>query len=132
MVVHLLVPTADRAQMASAAVRGSEPRVGFVVSKAVGPAVTRNLVKRRLRHLARTRVADLPSSAMLVVRALPASATASYADLERELDRCLQAVDVTVSSTAGGAAAHGGPVMMGRGESRSPAGTATGTRGEVG
>ena len=99
MVVHLLVPTADRAQMASAAVRGSEPRVGFVVSKAVGPAVTRNLVKRRLRHLARIRVEDLPGSTMLVVRALPASATASYADLERELDRCLRAVDVTVPDT---------------------------------
>lgn len=30
-------------------------QVGFVVSKAVGPAVTRNLVKRRLRHLTRAR-----------------------------------------------------------------------------
>ena len=62
------------------------PRVGFVVSKAVGNAVTRNLVKRRLRHLARERIASLPGSAVLVVRALPASALASYSDLAADLD----------------------------------------------
>jgi len=63
--------------------------VGLVVSKAVGPAVTRNLVKRRLRDLARERVSSLPGSAVLVVRALPAAATAGYADLARDLDKAL-------------------------------------------
>ncbi|CAN5523366.1 ribonuclease P protein component [soil metagenome] len=66
-------------------------QVGFVVSKAVGNSVTRNLVKRRLRHLARERITSLPGSAVLVVRALPASALASYdllaADLDKVLDR---------------------------------------------
>jgi ribonuclease P protein component len=65
------------------------PRVGFVVSKAVGDAVTRNRVKRRLRHLAREHVASLPDSAVLVVRALPAAATASSAELGADLARCL-------------------------------------------
>ena len=65
------------------------PRVGFVVSKAVGNAVTRNLVKRRLRHLARERLTSLPGAAVLVVRALPASALASYADLAADLDKAL-------------------------------------------
>jgi ribonuclease P protein component len=65
------------------------PKVGFVVSKAVGPAVTRNLVKRRLRHLARERVASLPADGMLVVRANPPAALASYEELAHELDRCL-------------------------------------------
>jgi ribonuclease P protein component len=65
-------------------------RVGFVVSKAVGDAVTRNRVKRRLRHLAREHVTSLPGSAVLVVRALPASATASSAELRADLDRCLR------------------------------------------
>jgi ribonuclease P protein component len=64
-------------------------RVGLVVSRAVGNAVTRNLVKRRLRHLARERVPALPGSTVLVLRALPAAATASYADLGAELDRNL-------------------------------------------
>ena len=44
-------------------------QVGFVVSKAVGNAVTRNRVKRRLRHLARDHVSSLPGSAVLVVMA---------------------------------------------------------------
>lgn len=67
-------------------------RIGFVVSKAVGNAVARNRVKRRLRHLAREHVSTLPGSAVLVVRALPAAATASYADLGADLDRCLRRV----------------------------------------
>jgi ribonuclease P protein component len=74
-------------------VAGSDPaRVGFVVSKAVGPAVIRNRVKRRLRHLARESVTDLPGSAVLVVRALPAAATAEYAELAADLERCLERV----------------------------------------
>jgi ribonuclease P protein component len=66
------------------------PHVGLVVSKAVGPAVTRNLVKRRLRHLTRERVPSLPGSAVLVVRALPASADASYDALGVDLDHALE------------------------------------------
>ena len=66
------------------------PRVGFVVSKAVGDAVTRNRVKRRLRHLAREHVSSLPDSALLVVRALPAAATATSAELSADLERCLR------------------------------------------
>lgn len=67
-------------------------RIGFVVSKAVGKAVTRNRVKRRLRHLARERISALPGSCVLVVRALPAAAAASYEELGSDLDRCLQRV----------------------------------------
>ncbi|MGY4719049.1 ribonuclease P protein component [Naumannella cuiyingiana] len=48
-------------------------RVGFVVSRAVGNAVTRNRVKRRLRHLGRDLLADTPAGTHLVVRALPAA-----------------------------------------------------------
>jgi ribonuclease P protein component len=51
------------------------PRVGFVVGSDVGNAVTRNRVKRRLRHLAAARVSDSPADVALVVRALPRAAT---------------------------------------------------------
>jgi ribonuclease P protein component len=66
--------------------------VGFVVARSVGHAVTRNRVKRRLRHLMRERVGALSDDSLLVVRALPASADASYRDLGTELDRCLDRV----------------------------------------
>jgi len=69
-----------------------ERQVGFVVSRAVGNAVTRNRVKRRLRHLARERLSSLPGSCVLVVRALPASAGASSTELAGDLDRCLSRV----------------------------------------
>lgn len=74
-------------------------RVGFIVSKAVGTAVVRNRVKRRLRHLSRERLATLPGTGVLVVRAQPAAATASYAELGAELDRCLGRVLGTALKT---------------------------------
>jgi ribonuclease P protein component len=49
-------------------------RVGFVVSKAVGNAVTRNRVKRRLRHLATAELIGTPGGVDVVVRALPPAA----------------------------------------------------------
>lgn len=65
------------------------PEIGFVVSKAVGNAVTRNRVQRRLRHITRERVSLLPGSAVLVVRALPSAAEASYDVLSSDLDQAL-------------------------------------------
>jgi ribonuclease P protein component len=60
------------------------------VSKAVGGAVVRNKVKRRLRHLMRDRVALLPPGSLVVVRALPAAGDADHEELGRDLDAALQ------------------------------------------
>jgi ribonuclease P protein component len=80
LVVHVL-PDASRA---------GEPTVGFVVSKAVGTAVQRNRVRRRLRHLIRDHHIDrLPAGARIVVRALPSAAGASFESLGAELERAL-------------------------------------------
>jgi len=68
------------------------PTAGFVVSRAVGNAVIRNRVKRQLRHLVREQLPVLPRSAMLVVRARPAAADASYTELRGDLARCLERV----------------------------------------
>ncbi|HEY3545118.1 MAG TPA: ribonuclease P protein component [Propionicimonas sp.] len=65
------------------------PVVGLVVSKAVGNAVTRNLVKRRLRSLVGARLEVLPVRSRVVVRALAPAAAASFAQLGTDLDGAL-------------------------------------------
>ena len=77
---HLLVPAA----VADGA--DCPPRAGFVVSRAVGIAVVRNRVRRRLRVLVREYLSSLPRGSLLVVRAHPQAATASQADLAAELN----------------------------------------------
>lgn len=71
---------------------GDAPRVGFTVSKAVGTAVVRKRVQRRLRHLMRDRIGDLPAGSLLVVRAKPLAAHVGYDTLAEQLDAALAAV----------------------------------------
>ena len=66
-----------------------QARVGFVVGRAVGSAVVRNRVRRRLRHLVAARLDRLPPGAHVVVRATPAAASHSFAELGDDLDRVL-------------------------------------------
>ena len=67
-----------------------------MVGKSVGGSVIRHRVVRRLRHLMSVELTGLPEGFDVVVRALPASADAPYAVLERDLSsalrRCLSAV----------------------------------------
>ncbi|MCW3844608.1 ribonuclease P protein component [Micromonospora yasonensis] len=99
VVVHLTLPertghpatTSPEPARNSGAETSVPSRAGFVVSKAVGNAVVRNKVRRRLRHLVRERLADLPAGSTLVVRALPQAAEASYARLEADLDAAIAA-----------------------------------------
>lgn len=87
LVVHRTGPPEGAAAAEPAEIEPA--KVGFVVSRAVGPAVTRNLVRRRLRHLAAGRLDRLPAGSLTVVRALPASASATYAELDAALGRAL-------------------------------------------
>jgi ribonuclease P protein component len=87
LVVHLVVSGTDATAHRSHP--GDDPRVGFVVSKAVGGSVVRHSVARRLRHVMRPRLVDLPRGARLVVRALPSSATATSEQLGTDLDAAL-------------------------------------------
>ncbi len=68
-------------------------RFGFVVAKSVGGAVSRNLVKRRLRAVARQLLAEIsPSeSVSIVVRALEGSADATFETLKTEFRSSVQA-----------------------------------------
>ena len=89
LVVHLHVPAADGGAPPGADVA---VRAGFVVSRGVGGSVVRHRVARRLRHLVRGRLAELPAGARLVVRALPAAADAPSSVLAGDLDSALRAV----------------------------------------
>jgi ribonuclease P protein component len=82
LVAHVVLPAADDAD--------AETSAGFVVSRSVGSAVTRNRVKRRLRHLMRDRLPDVPRGARLVIRALPAAGLASSTSLAGDLDQALR------------------------------------------
>lgn len=55
-------------------------RFGIIVSKAVGNAVNRNLVRRRIRALGRGRVDAGGTGEDVVIRVLPASADVSPPD----------------------------------------------------
>ena len=65
LVLHAALTDTDRAQ------------VGFVVGKNIGNAVTRNRVRRRLRHLAAAELTRTADPVSVVIRALPPAATAS-------------------------------------------------------
>lgn len=64
-------------------------RFGFIVSKQVGGAVVRNTVRRRLKSVCAEALIRIPQGADVVIRALPASAYATHAELSAEVNRCL-------------------------------------------
>jgi len=66
------------------------PRFGFIVSKAVGNAVTRNTVRRRLKAICLESTPRVRRGADVVIRALPASATAPFAELRRDVFRSIE------------------------------------------
>ena len=82
---------------------GAAPtRVGFVVARAVGGAVVRNRVKRRLRAQVAARLPEFEDGWFVVVRALPPSATATSAVLAADLDSALRTVLRPAPVRAGG------------------------------
>jgi ribonuclease P protein component len=70
------------------AAQGERPLVGITVSTAVGKAVIRNKVKRRIAACVHELIPSDPKMRLLVV-ARPSTAAASYRDLHDELARVL-------------------------------------------
>jgi ribonuclease P protein component len=79
-------------QQLSDAVAKTAPtwQAGLVVSKAVGNSVVRHRVARRLRAVLAALLPRLGEPKMVVVRALPAAAKATYSELERSVGKCLR------------------------------------------
>lgn len=73
-----------------------------MVSKAVGNAVRRNTVKRRLRELARTSLREVPYGYDVVVRALPPASRAEWAELAADYAKAWR-----VASSRAGASTDG-------------------------
>ena len=64
--------------------KGRSMQVGFSVSKKVGNAVTRNLVKRRLRECFRPYLGDVKNGLYVIV-ARPSAAEATFQSLQRDV-----------------------------------------------
>jgi ribonuclease P protein component len=64
---------------------GEPTRFGFIVAKTVGNAVTRNLMRRRLRSVGRDVLANHATGLDVVIRALPGSPEVSWATLHEEI-----------------------------------------------
>ena len=78
---------------------GSATRIGFIVSKKVGGAVTRNRVRRRLRELFR-KIPDRPLGMDLVVIARGQAAGAEFEALSQALTFALGKVDQRLQKDA--------------------------------
>ena len=72
------------------------PRFGLIVSKAVGPAVVRHRVARRLRHISADLAPMVREDVDIVIRAFAGSAVASSTDLARQLRSGLAKLDLLV------------------------------------
>ena len=66
------------------------PRLGLSVSRKVGNAVTRNLVRRRLKEVFYSALPEIPGNLDLVVSARPAAAEADFRELDEEFARSLR------------------------------------------
>lgn len=73
------------------------PRMGVVVSKAVGNSVVRHNTARKIRAAMANVLADpggveLKESQNIVIRALPHSATATTREVEKDVRSCLRRI----------------------------------------
>lgn len=75
----------------------SHNRFGFVVSRRVGNAVTRNRVKRRLRAAVQARRTTLSGGYDVVIVAHPPAADASFHDLDARLKALLEKAGLLVN-----------------------------------
>lgn len=74
-------------------------RLGMSVSKKVGNAVTRNVVRRRLREVFHATQPEVLGDRDIVVSARPAVAKATFEELETEFEHSLDKLNSSQLST---------------------------------
>ncbi|MBK8074047.1 MAG: ribonuclease P protein component [Kineosporiaceae bacterium] len=101
LVVHMCCPQPGDGGLTAASKPLIPAHVGFIVSRAVGGAVVRNRVKRRLRAQVEARLGRLDDGCLVVVRALPAAASATSDELAHDLAGALDAVTRRIGRATG-------------------------------
>lgn len=76
-------------------------RVGFAVSKKIGNAVTRNKVKRRLRAIMQKVDLQVETGFDLIIGAKRTITTASFLEIEKDLNRSLNMSGLMSKTNAG-------------------------------
>jgi ribonuclease P protein component len=72
-------------------------RVGFTVSKALGGAVQRNRMKRRLREAVRLNGVQRSMAADIVINPKRSLLTASFSDLQQEVARAFEVIEKSIA-----------------------------------
>jgi ribonuclease P protein component len=66
------------------------PKVGFTTTKALGKAVARNRMKRRLREAVRQNLAMLPTDWSIVLNARKATLDGDFSAIEHQIQRLFE------------------------------------------
>ncbi len=80
-------PVAGLSTVATRSTSAEPPRLLLAVGRQVGPAVVRNRIRRRIRHAVRECPASarLSGGSLVMVRAVPAAAQASWSELAQDV-----------------------------------------------
>jgi ribonuclease P protein component len=122
-------PRPEVATPAAGAGRSAEPgqglRIGFTVGRALGGAVQRNRMKRRLREAVRMTRPVAGVSADVVINPKKSLLTTDFAAIVKEVDRAFVVIGQKLSATGAGVAgsdpAGSGSGLAGSGPARSGA-----------
>jgi ribonuclease P protein component len=92
-------PSLEGSSAAGSAARGTS-RFGISVKKALGGAVVRNRIKRRIREILRRNRMEIPTGWDIVIHPRSSVAKAAFAPLEAELVRLLRSIHNTGRSSS--------------------------------